>query len=274
MGKLILCSGTRTERPYIFLSGGVRIYSIEELCYYLYHRVYLIEEEMFTDSLFDWIENELMLKDCAAKLKALKVQKADIKTMVTVILCSSDYYTENEIKSLIRILDKIIGMPLIKRNFVRANEFLKEGQYADAVNEYKNMLSSEAASELTPEEYGDVMHNMAVATAYIKGSQESAELFRQAYERNHREESLRQYLYAVSLSGGNIEEIQKEYQLEDVFCKDIVSFLAEADLAADKSEELLAVKSLKQYKEEGRMKEFNRMSDKQIDSWKACVRHI
>jgi tetratricopeptide (TPR) repeat protein len=274
MGKLILCSGVRTKRPYIFLSSGIRIYSIEELCYYIYNHVYLIEEEMFTDSLFDWIGNDLMLEERVAKLKVLKEQKADLKTIVTVVLCSSDYYTESEIKALIRILDKIIDMPLIKRYFIRANEFLKDGQFFDALNEYRHMLCLEEASELTPEEYGDVLHNMAVATAHIKGLEEATELFGQAYERNHREESLRQFLYAFKLSGGNISEKLKEYQLDDTFGKEILDYLAQAEHESDNNEEFYAIKNLKQCKEDGKIKEYNMMSDKIIDEWKTSIRRI
>ena len=125
MGKLILCSGERTKRPYGFTSTGIRIYSIEELCYYLYHHVYMIDEDMFSDDLLDWIEMELKLTERARMLKNLKKQKSDLKTMVTVVLCSADYYTEHEIKVMLKLLDDMIGMPSIKRSCIKANNYLQ-----------------------------------------------------------------------------------------------------------------------------------------------------
>ena len=46
MGKLILCSGKSTNRPYVLSIIGYRAYSIEELCYYIYNNIYSIDESL------------------------------------------------------------------------------------------------------------------------------------------------------------------------------------------------------------------------------------
>ena len=72
MGKLILCRGKRTERPYVLQGTGYRIYSIEELCHYIYNNIYSIDETLFTDSLIDWIGTELCLPERAEKGVSLR----------------------------------------------------------------------------------------------------------------------------------------------------------------------------------------------------------
>jgi hypothetical protein len=276
MGKLILCSGVRTKRPYGFTSTGMRVYSIEELCYYLYHHVYLIDEGIFSDTLIDWIRSELKLVDRAEKLKLLKAQKADIKTMVTVIFCSADYYSEYEIKSILKMLDEIIGMPLIKRNCMKANNCLKEGQYSEAVVEYERIIASQEAVNLTPEEYGDILHNMAVAKVHITGLKDASELFCQAYERNHREESLRQYLYSLSLSKNDslFQAKSEEYQIKDELLSSITSYLEQKSEEAKYSEKMVELQHLIQRKTQGKMSEYYSNLDEVIDSWKSKVRQI
>jgi len=276
MGKLILCSGVTTKRPYGFASTGMRVYSIEELCYYLYHHVYLVEEGMFCDALIDWIETELKLKDRAEKLRLLKTQKADVKTLVTVIFCSADYYTEYEIKSVLKMLDEIIGMPMIKRNCMKANNCLKDGQFSEAAAEYDRILNSEEAVNLSPEEYGDILHNMAVAMVHITGPGEASELFCQAYERNHSEESLRQYLYSLKLSNNDtlFEEKAKEYQISEERLGSITSYLDQKSDEANYTEMMVELQHLKQWKVQGKMSEYYNKLDEVIDSWKSKVRQI
>jgi tetratricopeptide (TPR) repeat protein len=274
MGKIILCSGIRTKRPYAFAPTGIRIYSIEELCYYLYNNVYSIEEGMFSDSFIDWIGTELKLTDRADKLKQLKEQKADIKTVVTAILCSSDYYTEEEIKNLIAILDDIIGMPVYKRRLMKAKHFLKNNKYTEAAVEYQQVLLSEEAADLTPEEYGDILHNMAVAKVHMNGLSEAIELFRGAFERNHREESLKQYLYSLKLSNNDKLFIEKleEYQVSEERKEEILSFLEQQSRAVKQSAKMLGIQQLKLLKIQDRYKEYDEKLNEILEDWKEKVR--
>lgn len=274
MGKLILCSGKRTERPYVFSATGTRIYSVEELCYYLYHHVYLIDEAFISYSLIDWIGNELKLSDRADKLKQLKQQHADVKTLVTVILCSADYYSEYEIKSLIKTLDEIIGMPPIRRNIVKADYLLENHQYADAINEYETILDSQEAGQLTPEVYGDLLHNLAVAKANAAGIGEACELFYQAFEHNHREASLRQYFYAVKLSSdlSLFEDKLLQLELPLELSESIQQDLMQWEMEAEGCEGMSVVNQLKLCKRDGRLNEFYRIADEIIDRWKVDIR--
>ncbi len=274
MGKTILCSGVRTNRPYIFTQTGIGIYSMEELCYYLYHHVYLIEEDMFCELLFDFIETELKLPQRAEKLRALKSQKADLKTMVTVILCSTDYYTEYEIKSLLKTLDGVIGMPGIKRNCIKAGSYLKAKQYERAAAEYMKIINSKEAAELTPEEYGDLYHNLAVAKVHITGLKEASKLFCEAYERNHKEESLKQYLYTLCLNNNHTayQNKAREYQIGKVLDDKITEFLQKVKDEAESSFMFQEINQLKDKKEQGKMSEFYNHANDVIKVWKDKIR--
>lgn len=268
MGNLILCSGERTSRPYVFPSSNFRIYSIEELCYYLYNHVYLIEESLITEALIDWIGSELKLTERSQKLKLMKDQGADIKTIVTAILCSCDYYDEDEIKDILRVIDNIIGMPLVKRNIIRATEFLKNKKYMEAIRAYELILNSDGATELSPEEYGSVLHNMGVAIVNTKGLSSAKELFRQAYERNRREESLKQYLYTIRISGDIEHKLLEELQLDESLKDEIDNNIDLIFEEANDSHKMSRIKRLRQYKSEGKIAEYYRYVDETIENWK------
>ena len=276
MGKLILCSGARTKRPYSFISSGIRVYSIEELCHFLFHHIYLIEEELFSDTLIDWIQMELKLPERAEKLRQLRRHHADTKTMVTVILCSADYYTEYEIKSYLKELDIIAGMPKIKRNCIKANQYLEQRQFKEAEAEYERLSESKEAAELTPEDYGDILHNLAVAKIHTVGFQTAAELFEQAYIRNKRVESLRQYLYAIYLIG--MEELYRnkldEYQVSEALRRDIEGMLQEKKEEAKQSSLMNELQDIKQLKLTGNMYGYYQRIEELMEGWKTQLRQI
>ncbi len=69
MSGYILCQTKKAERPYFIENISTNIYSIEELCYYLYHNLYLIDASVINEELCMWIQQELELPKLAAKLR-------------------------------------------------------------------------------------------------------------------------------------------------------------------------------------------------------------
>ena len=59
MGKLIECSGKIADKPYHFRLTDTNVYSIEEVCYYIYNNIYIIREQIFDKDFSMWLRNEL-----------------------------------------------------------------------------------------------------------------------------------------------------------------------------------------------------------------------
>lgn len=276
MSKLILCSGARTTRPYGFPSSGIRVYSMEELCYYLFHHVYLIEEGIFQDDLIDWIETELKLPERAEKLRKLKERKADAKTMVTVVLCSADYYTEYEIKSLLKVLDEITAMPKVKKSCLKAKHYLDKQQYREASAEYEKLLTDPQAKEFTPEEYGDLLHNLAVTRLHTVGFGAAVQLFEQAYVRNRREETLRQFLSVLKILGWEEQYMDKlgEYQVEETLRISLEKALENRLEEAAACGAMEGLHDLEQKKIQGQMEDYYRRADEMLEDWIGKIRQI
>lgn len=269
MGKLILCSGKRTDRPYVMPATGERIYSIEELCYYIYNNIYSIDETLFTDSLVDWIGTELCLLSRAEKLEMSLKQGADYKTLLAVVMCSSDYYTEQEIKRLLATVDDIRTMPPVKRWFIKANSFLKRNQYSEAAAQYDRILISDEAADLSPKDYGDILHNKAIATLHINGLEKALELFLQAYGRNHREETLRQYLSTLWLTKGReafIEDTASNH-VSDELKEDIILRMEQLSRDARLCKDMDEINMLKNLKESGKTDEVREKCLQMIYRW-------
>lgn len=269
MGKVILCSGKRTSRPYVLPGTGYRIYSIEELCYYIYNNIYSMDETIFSDSLIDWIGAELNLVSRAEKLSMSVKQKADYKTMLTIVLCSCDYYTEQEIKKLLTVVDEINTMPPVRRWYIRANTLLKRKQYAEAAAEYDRLLISEEAADLSPKDYGDVLHNQAIATLHIYGPERALEIFLHAYERNQREESLRQYLYTLWLAEDReaFDEKLIEYDVSEELGKEIALRMEQLSRESRLCRPMDEIYMLRNLKNSGKSDEVRDKCGQMIEEW-------
>ncbi len=210
MGKVILCTGKTARNPYYFLSTGTRVYTIEELCYYIYHNIETVSEELVCPELVAFLRNELGLEERANQLEKLYATHAGIKDIIVLILCSADYYEEEEIRLLLNELDSLNEMTPLQRKKRNADHYLENGQYRDAMKAYRNILYSREPVEMNSIEYGNILHNLAVLYAKTGAFVTAAEEFRSAYERNGNPESLKQYLYAL-----------KYAKQEDLFDKEI-----------------------------------------------------
>ena len=93
MGKFILCTGKLAEEPLHFPLTNCDVYSIEELCYYLYENIYTIMEETFNRKMVVWLKEQLEMPEMADKLEQMIENKNSMTDIVVSLLCCSDYYT-------------------------------------------------------------------------------------------------------------------------------------------------------------------------------------
>ena len=71
MGKFIFCIGNKAKVPYTFRTTGINVYTMEELCYYLYHNIDTLEEDIGDIQLVSWIRTELGMTERAAREKGI-----------------------------------------------------------------------------------------------------------------------------------------------------------------------------------------------------------
>lgn len=197
---MILLEHKQAENPYVFPVTGTRIYSVEELSYYIFRNIYILTEESFSIELVKWMKEEAGLEELADKIQHLLFEGNDLKDLVATILCSNDFYTEKEIKHLLDVIDELRAYPLSQRRKLRADAYMNYGNYHRAALEYEAVMKENATAAFSQEEIGDMFHNLGVAHVHIASLQEACQEFKQAYTYNHREESLEYYLFALRLS--------------------------------------------------------------------------
>ena len=206
----------------------------------------------------------------AEKIKLLIIKGKNLKDMVTTIMCSSDYYNEQEIRNLIDTIDRIEGMPEIRRRKIKADNLLKYNNYSMAGREYESILASKEAKELEDEYYGNILNNLGIVKIHTSSFMTAAACFKEAYKKNNNIESLKQYFYTLKLDK-NDELFEKEmtnYSVKPEFIADIAATFIERSEEAKEQARYVMLERLDYLKNEGRINEYYDSIDRLILQWK------
>lgn len=270
MGKLIQCSSPLALTPYHFRLTDTNVYSMEEVCYYIWHNIYMIQEEVFDREFVMWIEKELHMEETSHKLACLIQDHKNLKDIVVTICCSCDYYDEEEINALIRLMDEIEQMPAYARKKHKGDTYLACHSYEKALEEYEKVFESDEILHAEKEAYGSIFHNMGVAYSNLAEFRKAAEYFLKAYEQNKKDASLAQGLFALRLSK-DVEGYKKALVDFDVSPEKQLQWEKEYTQVISQSSqyrEALKIEKLRNVMKSGNVAEYYDKVHKYVLDWK------
>ena len=270
MGKLIQCSSPLALTPYHFRLTDTNVYSMEEVCYYIWHNIYMIQEEVFDREFVMWIEKELHMEETSHKLACLIQDHKNLKDIVVTICCSCDYYDEEEINALIRLMDEIEQMPVYARKKHKGDTYLACHSYEKALEEYEKVFESDEILHAEKEAYGSIFHNMGVAYSNLAEFRKAAEYFLKAYEQNQKDASLSQGLFALRLSK-DVEGYKKALVDFDVSPEKQLQWEKEYTQVISQSgqcREALKIEKLRNVMKSGNVAEYYDKVHKYVLDWK------
>lgn len=274
MGKLILCTGRLAKIPYQLPFTGIRVYSIEELCYYIYSNLDMISEDLFQEDLPVWIKEQLGLEEAAKKLEQLITGQGTLKDMAVTILCSADYYGEEEILSVIHFIDDLAKRQSWEREKLRADNRLRFRDYAGAARIYKKILFQEEAA-VPEEKAGDILHNYAMTLLHSISPGDAAPFFKRAYAKNHKEESLYAYLHSLHLSEDKegLQRAFEEYSITEEQKQVMAEREEKARWQAENESEYRQIQKLSKLAQEGKLETYYEGVGEVITRWKEDYRN-
>ena len=101
MGELILCRQPMAATPFYIENASLNIYSLEELCYYIYHNTETLDPMLISDELLDWIDQELSFTALSERLRTQKRSGMPFHVQIETILSSCGYLTPAEIRDTV-----------------------------------------------------------------------------------------------------------------------------------------------------------------------------
>lgn len=220
MGKSILCLGKYANNSYYIDQIGISVYSIEELCFCFQENVYLLEAQLMSNSLTDWIKRECELAELSNKLVGMMRKKCSFSSFVIVILQDTYYCDAKEIS----IIEESIESNSFQNEYEKKNNlaeyFIKKKKYLKAIYVYENIVKDISIDDIENKELlAKSYHNLGVSYSRFFDFEKAAECFEGAYYIMNKVESYIAFLLAkrMMLSEADyvsfIGESKKHYQV-------------------------------------------------------------
>ena len=208
MSGYILCQTKRAQVPYYIENISTNVYSMEELCYYLYHNLYLVDKTIINEGLCTWLEQELRLGALASKLRPHLGKFADAEDVLYPIFKEINYLSLDEFRKLNQQIQKFSQEPEVLRQKLKGDYLMEHGKYVNAIKVYQKALhdkiegSNTEKDQLGGQFIGGIYHNMGCAYARLFQMEEAITCFSRAYEHLRTMVSIKSYLYAIYMEKG------------------------------------------------------------------------
>lgn len=243
MGSIILCHKKKAKHPYEISRIQRRIYTIEELCYYMCNHLYLIDYTIMNEKLCDWLEEELELKELSGNLRQSILQNGSVEQFVVTILAHSSIYATAELKQIQEVLEKLKNQKPIEKQKYKADNLLESGAVNQAILIYQSIIQDEVDESIDKKFYGKVYGCLGTAYGRMFLYEEAAKMYEAAFQICEEESMLRAYLYACSkyMKQKDYEELlnrSRVYQEMNVDIQEILKEIEEKMLFSMKEDTL------------------------------------
>ena len=163
MGRVYLCLGQNAELPYYFEKAKVHIWNIEELCYFIRENAWIMEPELLTKELIDWVAQQCGLPKLAVLLNDSLKEEDCVTAFAACLFSYTGYCPQEQALQVQKILQTNAGNNETDRAKARGDYFLESGKYFRALQEYEPLMKQLTGAK--PEIVGSVYHNAGCAYA-------------------------------------------------------------------------------------------------------------
>ena len=227
MSGYILCQTKKADKPFFVESINTNIYSLEELCYFLYHNLYLVDSSVINENLCTWISEELDLPRLAAKLRPHLGKFASAEDVLYPVFKEINYLTYDELKALNVKLAKLDQEAPLLRKKRKGDALVANKMYVSAIKVYQQLLKKEGLEQIRPGLTMSVWHNLGCAYSYLFQMEKAMECFYHAWEKTQSPKELKAYMlsYRSIRSGAEYEKELVRLDVTDEIKEDIQNAL-------------------------------------------------
>ena len=195
MGSLILCHRKRARRPFEISRVHMRIYTIEEVCYYICNNLYLIDYTIVNGRLCSWVEDELDLPKLGESLREKLRNNCSMEDFILTILKESNIYAAADINKIQNVLEHLQNQKDVERTKYKADSLQNSGEYETAILVYQSIIYKDWDESVSKKFYGQVYAYMGAAYGHQFLYEEAARAYQEAYRICEQPEMLKAYLY-------------------------------------------------------------------------------
>ncbi|MBR4981292.1 MAG: hypothetical protein IKY94_01880 [Lachnospiraceae bacterium] len=269
-----LCIGDYAKNGYEPEHMGMKVYSLEELCFFIKENAYLLDDGFVEEGLGSWLVQECGLQELGEELQKASRKKVSLKSFVGIILEYACFFTKEVNREIENILVENSSLSVYEKKKARADALVKKGHYGLAGKEYGKLL------QMLPDDLtvlkGDIYHGCGVCLAKMFYFTLAGEYFLKAYELTGKITSYKQYLWTkrLSMTEGEYVEFLKEHKEAYEDSVEMEEYLEELKTQWERSHTGMLFAGIQREKELQKIAEYQNKLKERVDYLKDAYREM
>lgn len=189
MNDFRLCIKRENIKPYYAHIIKKEIYTIEELSYFIYENIHLIDEDILDESFIKFVY-ETINED---------ISNLSFSDAIEVILRSNNLYSYDDIELIRNILTNYKEGDYLTRAKMIGDKCLINKEYFLALKHYNNILQRSEISNINQIFIDDVLFNKAITLARMLNFKDAYNIFEKIYKRSSSDENKFYYFMCMKM---------------------------------------------------------------------------
>ena len=179
MRESLICTGRVAGQAFCFPETGIRVYSYEELCYYMKDHMVFYLHTLPEEELAVWIREELRLEKLYRTLIKYDDPSKDQMKYFAALFREGTYFSEEEIRGILDSYRVLKNASRFSQCKWIGDLFYSEDRAGMAVRHYQEALKEDGVSEA---DRGAVHHNLGSALTRLFRFQDARIHYLKAYQ--------------------------------------------------------------------------------------------
>lgn len=207
-----LCIGEYASVGYEPEDMGIKVYSLEELVYFVRENAVLLDNGFMDEALGEWLAVECKLQELGDELRKASRKRVSLKSYVGTLLEYAGFYSKEINEQIETIIVENSNLSIYEKKKARGDALVQKGHYGKAGREYAKLL------QMLPEDMtvlrGEIYHGCGVCLAKMFYFKLAGEYFLKAHTLTGKIASYHQYLWTkrLAMSEGEYVEFLREHE--------------------------------------------------------------
>lgn len=202
MGSIIICKYMMAKKPFVIDKENLNIYSTEELCFYLTHHIYDIDNTIINGKLATWLDEEIGAGRVAGVLNQQIAARTPIIKMLEMLLVELDYLSKDDIQKI--VYKQALPITPAQEAENLGNLFLQQEKFEKAVKAFRKNLRYRKQEREDDIGEAVVYEKIGIAYARLFLYDEAAESFALSYMKNPLPKALELYQATIQMGAAEV----------------------------------------------------------------------
>lgn len=210
-----LCIGEYASVGYEPEDMGIKVYSLEELVYFVRENAVLLDNGFMDEALGQWLTEECKLQELGEELRKASRKRVSLKSYVGILLEYAGFYSKEINDQIENIIVENSSLSIYEKKKARGDALVQKGHYGKAGREYAKLL------QMLPEDMtnlrGEIYHGCGVCLAKMFYFKLAGEYFLKAHTLTGKIASYHQYLWTKRLAMSEEEYVEFLREHEEAY---------------------------------------------------------